>query len=237
MKTRICVSTYGKTLEELVKSIKEITKRYGNILVEARVDYLEEDINAATLAERLKPYAERLVITVRPAEEGGYYTRGEDKRLLLIRRLALIQPAYIDVELNKIDNSLIQNIRNLGVKVIVSWHDFKKTPPRRDLTEVAKRAINLGDVAKVVTMSRGVEDNLNILYLYSMLDHRRLIAFCMGEQGRVTRILSATAGAPIIYAATPDKKTAPGQYSVDEILDILKWPICSAGAPTYEGEK
>jgi len=237
MKTRICVSTYGKTTEELVDNVNKTVSRYGNVLVEVRVDYLEEEVNADVLVEKLRPYADRLVITVRPADQGGYYRGEEEERLLLLRRLALMQPAYVDVELDRVDDKLVKNFRGIGVKTIVSWHDFRGTPSRSDLIEVTKQSINLGDVAKIVTMSRGVEDNLNILYLYSLFNPTNLIAFCMGEQGRVTRVLSAAAGAPIVYASTKGRETAPGQYSVDELLEILEWPSHSVGVLMYGEEK
>jgi len=221
MKTKLCISTYGKTIKELEERIKEAAEE-KDALIEARIDYLEEnEINPEALSEILKPFADRLVITVRKREQGGHYKGGEASRIELIKRLSKIQPAYVDIELESANGEIIGAIKENGSMVIVSWHDFSGTPSKEELIRKAGKCLERGDIAKIVATSRSVEDNLNILYLYSVFPAKRLIAFCMGEKGKITRLLSACAGSPITYVAQYGRNTAPGQYSIEEFRKIV----------------
>jgi 3-dehydroquinate dehydratase type I len=89
------------------------------------------------------------------------------------------------------------------------------------MKQVRDRAGSLGDIAKIVTMARTGEDNLRVLRLYEE-DPRNLIAFCMGEAGMVSRLVSLQMGAPIIYASLPNEPVAPGQLSVTAVTRLKK---------------
>ena len=78
----------------------------------------------------------------------------------------------------------------------------------------------LSDHVKIVTTARGGDDVGRILSLYSRSSEGSdLVAFAMGEAGRISRILCMYLGSPYTYAYI-GRAVAPGQFSVDEVGKI-----------------
>jgi 3-dehydroquinate dehydratase type I len=78
------------------------------------------------------------------------------------------------------------------------------------------------DVIKIVPFARSWEDNLSILSLIPFAKERRqkIVAFCMGEKGKISRILSPFFGAAWTYASIDRTRvSAPGQMTVRELKD------------------
>ena len=74
---------------------------------------------------------------------------------------------------------------------------------------------------KIVTNAKSTDDSTRVLELYSKTDKISLIAFAMGDHGRISRILSLYLGSPYTYVSL-GKPVAPGQFSVDEIKKIIQ---------------
>ena len=72
---------------------------------------------------------------------------------------------------------------------------------------------------KIVTMAKSINDASRVLSLYSNKDVK-LIAFSMGDYGRLSRILCLLLGSPYTYVSL-GKPIAPGQFSVDEVKSIF----------------
>ena len=80
-----------------------------------------------------------------------------------------------------------------------------------------------GDVIKIVAFARSWEDNFNILSLipYAKKKEQEIVAFCMGERGKMSRIFGPFMGAVWTYAALSRGKTsAPGQLTIWEMKKI-----------------
>jgi 3-dehydroquinate dehydratase type I len=86
--------------------------------------------------------------------------------------------------------------------------------------------IRLGaDVVKIVPFARSWEDNLSILSMIPFAKRRRqkIVAFCMGEKGKISRIFSSFLGAAWTYASlSKAKASAPGQMTVDEVKAVWR---------------
>jgi 3-dehydroquinate dehydratase type I len=84
--------------------------------------------------------------------------------------------------------------------------------------------VRLGaDVLKIVTFARSWEDNLRILSLIPLAKTRRkkMVAFCMGEKGKMSRIFAPCLGAPWTYASLRrERSSAPGQLTVTEMREL-----------------
>ena len=108
-----------------------------------------------------------------------------------------------------------------GTIVIRSYHDFTGTPSREKLAETVSQCREFGaEVVKIVTTAQCEADVQTVLSLYEDFD--RLIAFCMGEAGRQSRLDCLAKGAPYTYAAlTEDEATAPGQWSTASMKKAL----------------
>lgn len=217
MKTLVCVSVFGRDEEELGARVAAALNR-GADLVEARID-LSDYGDLEKLSAVLRPFAEKLVLTCRPVDEGGRSTLSRDERIGLLSAVAGSGVGYIDAELSAVDADAAARLKRVCRTLIVSWHNYETTPETEFLVGVGRECLRYGDVAKVVTFSHGEEDNFRILSLYSFLPRHRLVAFCMGEKGWVTRIVSMAAGAPIAYASLDEQKTAPGQLKLEEMVE------------------
>lgn len=216
---RICLPIIETTVKKALEAIREANQMAD--LLELRVDYLREPEIGPLLFEREKPF----IITNRRKEEGGRYGGDERRRLGVLEEAIDLGVDFIDVEMGT-ERSLLQGlIRNKKeTKVILSFHDFKNTPPRKEMEKMCDRMMQFGaDVAKIVTFARSWEDNLNVLFLipYAMKRKQEIVAFCMGEKGRMSRIFSPLMGAAWTYASlTRVKASAPGQLTVREMKEI-----------------
>lgn len=202
-------------------AIKEVNRLAD--LIELRADYLRGAKLALLLENRQKPF----IVTNRSKEEGGQYKGEERKRLSVLQEAIDLGADYIDVELATEKSSLQGLIRNKrGTQVILSFHDFRRTPSPKELQRLFGQMIRLGaDVIKIVPFARSWEDNLNILSLIPFAKARRqkIVAFCMGEKGKISRIFSPFFGAAWTYASlNQSRASAPGQLTVRELTDIWK---------------
>ncbi len=205
MRPRICVSIpYGKDVEKRVKEALKFAD-----YVELRLDYHPEGPRGWA-----KRYSDRLIVTRRKAEEGGMFKGGEGERLELLEAWSGIDPALIDLEIASLRRGVPSWARG---RLVASWHDFSRTPSTEELLSVAKEGKKYGGYVKLVTMAKSVEDNFRVLELYREFDG--LIAFCMGELGILSRVLSPLLGAPFTYASLGDR-TAPGQLDVRRLREL-----------------
>ena len=114
-----------------------------------------------------------------------------------------------DIEMSSersfIEELMIQKkARRRGTKIILSFHDFQRTPSRRDLQKLYARMARWGaDVVKIVTFAQSWEDNLNVLGLipYATARGQKITAFCMGEKGKMSRVMAPLLGAAWTYAS------------------------------------
>ncbi len=138
--------------------------------------------------------------------------------------------AYVDVELEDGDDeiaALKDLIRKNGcrTKLVCSHHDFQKTPSLKGLKSLYQACVKKGaDVVKIVPYARTVEDNIRVFQLLTWATklEKDTVAFCMGEQGRLSRIAAPLFGAAFTFAALDEKSAAaPGQIAVKDMLKIL----------------
>lgn len=129
---------------------------------------------------------------------------------------------YIDIDINtsvEVRTILVEYAKQKGVKVILSYHNFSETPEKAFLKQTITLMFNDGaDFAKVACMANSKDDSKRVVNLYS--DFSNLIAFCMGKNGQITRVVAPFLGAPFTYASLRGVKTAEGQIDAEQ-LEIL----------------
>jgi 3-dehydroquinate dehydratase type I len=216
---KLCVPIVETSVERAYTAIKEADRLAD--LIELRVDYLRGVDLALFLGNRLKP----LIVTNRRKEEGGRYRGEERKRLSVLEKAIDLGADYIDVELATETSFLKNLIRDKGkTQVILSFHDFRRTPSLRELQKLFIRMTGLGaNVIKIVPFAESWEDNLTVLSLIPFAKERRqkIVAFCMGEKGKISRVFSPFLGAAWTYASIDRTRvSAPGQLTVHELTDI-----------------
>lgn len=151
-------------------------------------------------------------------------TRQQALKLSEERLLAAIDAgaAYVDVEM-EIPKEVSKRIRarahSCGTVFIRSVHDYSSTGTYDELKSCVEKCRYYGaDIVKLVTMARSGEDAARVLQLYDEYDPASLIAFCMGEAGRESRVECLAKGAPYSYAAlSEDESAAPGQWTASDM--------------------
>ena len=222
----ICIPIRAQTVPELKKIIKKTEKNAD--IIELWVDSLA---NGQKPAELMKLIRKPVIIVNKGKEEKGRFRGGESTRVKILSSYLKAGAAFVDVALET-DPHLLKDLlksRRKNSKVILSYHDFRSTPSLETLRKIRDRGFRLGaDIVKIATTCNKMEDNLVILNLLmdSAKSQKPCIALCMGEKGRISRLLASACGSYIIYLAPDGKnRTAPGQLTLDEysrISSLLK---------------
>ena len=219
VRTRICTSVTGHTVFQLAEKAERALAG-GTDLVELRIDALRPPILDEIKTE-LRKFAPMSVFTLRPVREGGGFEGRETRRLELIRALAGLNPAHLDVELRTLEANPGLISKKPAQNLIVSWHDLVGTPSRARLEAILTRAESFGGLSKLVTTADDAFDNVAILSLYDR-PGRRPIAFCMGDQGVFSRVMAMQLGSPMAYVSLAGDPTASGQLTLGQALAIRR---------------
>jgi 3-dehydroquinate dehydratase-1 len=218
MKYKTCVSIAEKTPYKIKQTLKIALKKSD--YVEVRFDFLKiEQIPEAL--EIIKKDLNRIVCTLRPKTEGGKFSGNEKERVNILKLIAEYNPFLLDVEFNtlKRNSSLRRYLKSTKTNLLVSWHDFKKTPSSIELKKKMKQMSKFSSNVKIVCTAKSTDDSNRMLELYSKKGKNNLISFAMGDFGRISRILCLYLGSPYTYVSL-GKAIAPGQFSVDEVKKI-----------------
>ncbi|MFT4297621.1 MAG: type I 3-dehydroquinate dehydratase [Candidatus Woesearchaeota archaeon] len=196
-----------------------------NMIHDSNADLFEHRIDFMKKIERLEDiYSSTQKPIIATCKKENYFLLGDDDVREILVYAMESRCTYIDIDFNMRDsmiNSIMRIARQMGTKVILSWHDYEKTPSFDFLLDVLKKQlVKQPDICKIVTTARSLKDNENILSLYDYKYRKNLIAFSMGEIGKPTRIEALKKGAPFMYASI-NYSSAPGQFSVKEMKHQL----------------
>jgi len=218
MKYRTCVSIGEKNPKKVKLVLKKALSKSD--YAEVRFDFLKKS-DIPIVLEDIKKSLSKCVCTLRPKSEGGLFVGKEDERKSILRLIAEYNPYLLDVEFNTIqkDKKLAVYLKRSKCNLLISWHDFKKTPNESKLKSKHSKMAKFSDMVKIVTVAKNISDVSRLLSLYSVKSNGKIIAFCMGEQGKFSRILCLHLGSPFTYVSL-GKAIAPGQFSVDEIKSL-----------------
>lgn len=218
--SKICVSIAASDLEQLKIQIKQAFN-FGADYVEIRFDFL----NLSDLEEALSianAVNKKAVYTLRSPEQGGQFKGNTFERITWLEKLSSSKPMLLDVELYtiKCNNNLADYLKENNTSVLISWHDFEKTPSNAQLTNLLYEMRKYSQNVKVVTTAQKTEDSLGLLELYENTLGINLIAFAMGEAGVLSRLLCVIIGnAPFTYASL-EKAIAPGQLTIKQMRKL-----------------
>lgn len=223
MKYKTCVSIAENSSYKIKQNLKDALKKSD--YAEIRFDFLKTDEIPKTL-ETIKNDLKRVVCTLRPKSEGGKFEGSEKERISILKLIAEYNPFLLDVEFNTIkeNKELAKYLKSTKTKLLISWHDFKKTPKFSELKNIMSQMTKFSHNVKIVTTAKSVDDSTRTLQLYSKNGKNNLIAFAMGDNGRVSRILCLYLGSPYTYVSL-GKPVAPGQLSIDEVKKIISLKI------------
>jgi 3-dehydroquinate dehydratase type I len=215
--TRICVSILPKNNLEALSLIDKAEKAQAD-LIEVRLDCLETSRN---LSELVKSTKVPLIATNKVVSEKGFFAGTETERQQTLLNAAKNGFEYVDVDLSSPKHKeTIGKLKSLGAKPIVSFHKFDGALSSSEMEKVLEQEIASGAiVCKIITTAKKNEDNLTALnFVSSMSSKVKLVCFCMGEQGKVSRLLSPMFGAFFTFASLEQgNETAAGQMAIQEM--------------------
>ncbi|MDH3313204.1 MAG: type I 3-dehydroquinate dehydratase [Nitrosopumilus sp.] len=213
------MSITEETPNKIKQTLKIAVKKSD--FVEVRFDFLKiEQIPEAL--ELIKKDLNRIVCTFRPKTEGGKFSGNEKERIAILKLIAEYNPFLLDVEFNtlKKNSQFTKYLKSTKTKLLVSWHDFKRTPKTAELKKKITQMSKFSNNLKIVSTANSTDDATRMLELYSKKGKNNLISFAMGDMGRISRILCLYLGSPYTYVSL-GKAVAPGQFSVDEVKKII----------------
>ena len=122
----------------------------------------------------------------------------------------------IDLELGTPINNEVLSIAE-GKTVIISEHDFKRTPSIDELSSIVERSLNQGaHIVKIAAMANCREDVTRLLR-FTEDCNVPLVTISMGETGAVSRVIAPLFGSLYTYGYLT-RPVAPGQFSVRTLL-------------------
>jgi 3-dehydroquinate dehydratase I len=239
----ICAPLVGRTRDALLAETATVAGKKPD-LIEWRVDFFDriEDAKAvAGLAGLIKAAAQGIPIlfTCRSSREGGEKIALSQSEVVNLHR-AVCESGHVDFIDFEMGNEPehVRQVREFSrahaTQLILSFHDFQRTPTVDELNERFARAEQLGaDVAKVAVMPRDMQDVLTLLAatLQSSQALRiPLISMSMAGWGAVTRLCGGAFGSALSFAVGQNA-SAPGQMPIEELdaaLAILRKALGSS---------
>lgn len=225
---KICVPVCAKTLSEALGAVREIRTTPAD-LIEWRLDYFGEDILGSAQAVLDAAGELPVLCTFRTKAEGGEREIDPEEYFALNEALGALGVMMLDLELMLCEaypalaERAIAALHERGAVVVLSNHDFEKTPPRAELVDRYKRMRALGgDLPKIAVMPQNQRD---VMVLLSAMTEASaggapLIGISMGELGKVTRVRGGAFGSVMTFASK-GKASAPGQIDAETLAKML----------------
>jgi len=217
----ICVTICDFGYEACRSAIKHVEKYLGTdpaVMAEIRLDLCgltEDETQMLFLKSRIP-----LIATFRRRSQN------------LFMPAMLGGAAYVDIDGIASDDKItdtIGQITNDRIKRIITYQDYQKTPPLKELKAFYNNGLKHGaDIIRIVTAAESVQDSERVLSMYRLrkdgeLDSSvPLVAYTMGYQGSYSGIEACACGAPILFCS-PDSRTRlyPGMPTLNEAGDLL----------------
>lgn len=185
---------------------------------ELRLDALVRHLNEIETAKLPAP----LIFAARDPREGGMNNLAARARRDLLLRF-LPRAHTIDIELRSAPafSSILELARAKKIQRIISFHDFKDTPPVICLDEKARAAHEFGaDIFKIATRT-DTRAQLNRLLDFYDLARMPVAAMGLGHFGRAARRELIRRGSILNYVHLGDTEIA-GQPSLS---DVRRWML------------
>lgn len=229
----ICTPLTGESEAAILSELNKILPKEPD-LIEWRVDFFQGIGNlqeVISLVEKIREISGNtpILFTVRSQREGGQPIPLSDQEVVELY-VAICQSRSIDIidfELSNREEHLRvvrEASRANGIKMIMSFHNFKLTPSPEVIQGKFAEAERVGaDIAKVAVMPRNPEDVLSLLSLTLEAKNKLnmpVITMSMGGYGSLTRMFGWVFGSAVTFAVG-ENSSAPGQLPIEDLKTVL----------------
>jgi len=242
----ICIPITARSNKEALHDIQHSCLTAGAI--EIRMDLIADgSLPELIAAARRSSRKVEIIVTCRKKAEAvqmsaadGSGNESEDqknKKMAILKEAVDLGADFIDIELSEGADAIEElksycekgdgSVKGDGsTKLIISYHNFKRTPGLARLKELFHQCRKYEPgLVKIVTFAHKPEDNLRMMSLipYAQKHKQEIIALCMGEKGRISRVMAPYLGNYLTFAALGrDAQSAPGQLTAAEMRQINK---------------
>ncbi len=233
---KVCVAIIGSTAAEMLEKASAVVKETP--FLEFRLDYLEKPLLALPKFKHFftDNTAATGIATCRRTANGGKFAGNVAAEIEVLSKAAAAGFHIVDVELESVTamkKGELQNLRDTGVALIISHHDFAAT---KDLDGIYKRIVPFQpDFIKIVPTAKSLVDNVTLMrFIERMEDHSNIIGICMGDAGIISRVLGVRAGSAFTFAAaTVGEETGPGQIAARTLIETYRIDQVDAATKVY----
>lgn len=233
MPVKTIVPITAKTTMQAIEQAQVIANHPDVDIAEFRIDLLDfahDTARVIALGQQLNQILEDkpLIATIRTHHEGGNMTVSE-REYASIYRQYLAEPfmQLLDIEMFRetaLVTELVQLAHDKNVFVIMSNHDFDKTPAQTDIEQRLLTQDSMGaDILKIAVMPKTKQDVLTLMNAtlnVSQQSSKPLITMSMGKLGAVSRVAVASMGGSMSFGMI-GQASAPGQIEVSELKKLL----------------
>ncbi|MFQ7172352.1 MAG: type I 3-dehydroquinate dehydratase [Thomasclavelia ramosa] len=230
---KICVPVVSNNHQDIITDLIRL-QSLDIDLIELRIDYFNELLDRQKLTELFKAIAsmaikQGIILTYRSVPEGGNGKLSNDEYMQLYS-IALESGAFdiYDVELSSGTNAIItlnNMIHEANRKVIMSSHDFTRTPSLDTMLEKIKQMDSLeADIIKLAVMPEDYKDVLLVLEMTLRANEiydKPIVTMSMSNLGIATRILGEQFGSAITFGKD-NVASASGQIDIRSLKEALK---------------
>ncbi len=217
----ICIPIVAKNTEEALEKIAK-ANTLADIL-EIRLDMMD----TFDLHKIIQGASKPVLATYRSIREGGQGPIDHKTHVSYLVSAIEKGAKLVDVERSLPEKWQKEIFRARSrCSIVLSTHIPDRTPSKEALEEIFKKmSATTADIIKIVTHARTMTDNLRVLDLIPQAQEKgiKIIAFCMGPFGRISRIFSHLMGGYMTFASLEGgEESADGQISVVEMKRILE---------------
>lgn len=225
----LCAPLVARSAEALAAETRAVAAKRPDLL-EWRVDFFEAigdtaAVLAAAAAVRQAAGDLPILFTRRAQREGGQPIPLDEPAVVALYE-AVIASGQVDLVDFEMDNDAAhlarvrERARAAGKPLVLSFHDFQRTPDDAQLAARFAQAQALGgDVAKVAVMPQSLEDVHRLLGA-TLAASRKLdipvISMSMGGLGAVSRLCGGVFGSALTFAVGA-AASAPGQMPIEDV--------------------
>lgn len=224
----------AKTKEQALAQAQVIANTADADLAEFRIDLLSfasDTKQVIALGHELKKILgnKPMIATIRTKNEGGQLEIS-DAEYGKTYQAYLKNPFmdWLDVEMfrdQKVVSEIVQKAHQKKVLVVMSNHDFQKTPSQDEIEKRLLKQDQMGaDVLKIAVMPKSKQDVftlMNATLKVSQQTTKPLLTMSMGQLGTISRVATANMGGSYSFGMIGEA-SAPGQIDVTKLKQILK---------------